>query len=157
MDWIDFLRWAHILGACVLIGTGAGIAFFMFMANRTGDPKFIAQTAGVVVLADWIFTASAVVIQPITGVLLATAIGWPLDSPWILLSIFLYLVIGCLWLPVVRIQLKLKHIAEAAVTTRQDLPPVYHKLFRRWFWCGVPAFTTILMLLWLMVAKPAWQ
>ena len=35
MAWIDFLRWAHVIGATVLLGTGAGIAFFMVMAHRT--------------------------------------------------------------------------------------------------------------------------
>ena len=27
MDWLHLLRWAHIIGAAVLLGTGAGIAF----------------------------------------------------------------------------------------------------------------------------------
>ena len=42
------LRWAHVLGACVLIGTGAGIAFFMLMAHRTGDARVIAAVARIV-------------------------------------------------------------------------------------------------------------
>ena len=101
MLWLEFLRWAHIIGATVLLGTGAGIAFFMVMAHRTNDARLVAHTAGVVVLADWLFTATAVVAQPITGALLALEIGWPLTEGWILLSLALYVFVGCFWLPVV--------------------------------------------------------
>lgn len=75
MEWIDLLRVAHVLGACVLIGTGAGIAFFMLMAHRTADPSFIAKTASVVVVADMVFTATAAIVQPITGYLLMRDLG----------------------------------------------------------------------------------
>ena len=78
MEWMHFLRWAHIIGATVLLGTGAGIAFFMVMAHRTRDARLIAHTASVVVIADWLFTATAVVAQPVTGTLLAMEMGWPL-------------------------------------------------------------------------------
>ena len=39
------LKLMHVIGATVLFGTGLGIAFFMFMANRTRDPATIAHTA----------------------------------------------------------------------------------------------------------------
>lgn len=154
MVWIDLLRWAHVLGATVLIGTGAGIAFFMLMAHRTGDAKLIAHTAGVVVIADWIFTASAVVIQPITGVLLANAVGWPLTQGWIVASFALYLVIGAFWIPVVWMQKRMRDLARIAATDDAPLPEAYHKLYRLWFAFGFPAFFAILVLLWLMVARP---
>ena len=32
------LKFAHIIGATVLLGTGAGIAFFMLLAHMTGNP-----------------------------------------------------------------------------------------------------------------------
>ena len=91
MEALFLVRIAHIIGATVLLGTGAGIAFFMMMAHRTRDPKIIAHTVGVVVIADWVFTASAVVLQPITGLLLAQLTGWPLSEGWIVLSLGLYL------------------------------------------------------------------
>ena len=67
------LKWLHVIGATVLLGTGAGIAFFMLMAHRSGDARVIAGVARIVVIADYLFTASAVVAQPITGALLAHA------------------------------------------------------------------------------------
>ena len=57
-----------MLGATVLIGTGAGIAFFMVMAHRTRDARLIAHVTSTVVVADFLFTASAIVIQPLTNI-----------------------------------------------------------------------------------------
>lgn len=150
----DVLRWMHVLGATVLIGTGAGIAFFMLMAHRTRDPKLIAHTASVVVIADWIFTASAVIIQPITGAWLAYLMGWPLLSGWVLISIILYVIIGGFWLPVVWIQSKMRDLARAAAASGEALPDRYDRLFRLWFLCGIPAFSAILVILWLMLMRP---
>lgn len=153
-EWLILLRWAHVLGACVLIGTGAGIAFFMVMAHRTGDARLIAHTASIVVIADFLFTASAVIVQPITGVLLARAIGWPLTEPWILVSVALYIFIGLLWLPVVCIQSRMRDLARRAVAEAAPLPAAYHRLYRLWFAFGILAFAAILAIVWLMVARP---
>jgi uncharacterized membrane protein len=151
---VDLLRWLHVLGATVLIGTGAGIAFFMVMAHRTGDAKLVAHTASVVVIADWLFTATAVVAQPITGVLLANAVGWKLTEGWILASVGLYVLIGAFWLPVVWMQSRMRDLARAAASENAPLPEAYHKLYRLWFACGIPAFAAILALLWLMLMRP---
>lgn len=155
MEWLFVLRWLHVIGACVLLGTGAGIAFFMLMAHRTKDARFIAQTARTVVIADWIFTASAVLIQPITGIALAHALGWEFSEGWIVLSLGLYVLTGALWLPVVWIQMRLHKLATAAADAGEPLPPAYHQLFRLWFAMGVPAFIAVLTILWLMIARPA--
>ena len=154
MLWIDLLRWLHVIGATVLIGTGAGIAFFMVMAHRTRDARIVAHTAGIVVIADWLFTASAVVIQPITGALLASAIGWPLLSGWVLWSLLLYLFVGAFWLPVVWMQHQMRDLARAAAASHAPLPARYHRLYRACFACGFPAFIAVLAILWLMIARP---
>ena len=151
---VDFLRWAHVLGATVLLGTGAGIAFFMVMAHRSGDPRLIADTAATVVIADWLFTASAVIAQPVTGLWLAYELGWDLTEPWLLLSILLYLLTGAFWLPVVWIQSRLRDLARMAADRGEALPPRYHRLYRIWFACGVPAFLAVLTILWLMLMRP---
>jgi uncharacterized membrane protein len=152
---IEFiLRWIHIIGACILLGTGAGIAFFMVMAHRTRNPVLIAHTAGIVVIADYIFTASAVIVQPITGLWLAHLVGWSLTENWLLISIGLYILVGVFWLPVVWIQAKLSKLARQAVADDTALPDQYFKLYRIWFACGVPAFFAVLTIVWLMVARP---
>lgn len=151
---LEVLRWLHIIGAMVLIGTGAGIAFFMLMAHRTGNPALIAHVAGTVVIADFLFTATAVIAQPVTGMLLAREIGWPLGEGWIVLSLALYVITGLCWLPVVWIQLRLRDLARAAVARGEPLPARYHRLFRIWFLLGFPAFAAVVAIVWLMVARP---
>lgn len=152
--WIEFLRWAHVIGATVLLGTGAGIAFFMVAAHRTRDARLIAHTAGTVVIADWIFTASAVTVQPITGALLAYEIGWPLLSGWVMWSLLLYVFVGVFWLPVIWVQHQLWNLARDAAVGDGVLPERYFRLFRIWFACGIPAFLSVLAIVWLMVNRP---
>jgi len=148
------LRWLHVIGATVLLGTGAGIAFFMVMAVRSGRPALIAHVAGTVVIADLLFTATAVVAQPITGVLLALTLGWDLTEGWIVAALALYVVTGAFWLPVVVIQARLRDLARAAEADGTALPPRFHRLYRIWFVFGFPAFAAVLAILWLMVARP---
>lgn len=154
MATIDLLRWLHVIGATVLLGTGAGIAFFMLMAHRTRDARLIAHVAETVVIADTLFTLTAVIAQPVTGYLLARAIGWPLGEGWIVLSLALYVVTGFFWLPVVWIQIRLRDLARAAHHERCPLPDEYHRLFRVWLACGFPAFASVLTIVWLMLARP---
>lgn len=155
IDWIEVVRLLHVLGACVLIGTGAGIAFFMLMAHRTKDPASIAHTAAIVVIADMVFTATAAIAQPITGTVLALYFGWPMFDGWIAASLVLYVFIGVFWLPVVWIQAKMRDEARLSVETGTPLTPRYMRLYRIWFACGIPAFLAIIALLWLMLTKPA--
>ncbi len=155
MDWIVLLRWLHVIGACVLLGTGAGIAFFMLMAHRTRQAALIAHTGAIVVLADYVFTASAVLAQPVTGTLLALSLGWRLTEGWIVLSLGLYVLTGAFWVPVVFIQRRMRELARAAAARGDALPEAYFRLFRIWFACGFPAFAAVLAIIWLMLARPA--
>ncbi|MBO6891929.1 MAG: DUF2269 domain-containing protein [Roseibium sp.] len=150
----DLLLYAHVIGACVLLGTGAGIAFFMVMSNRSRDPALIAHVSAIVVLADTVFTATAAVLQPVTGYLLVREVGWSLLEGWVLVSLCLYVVVGVFWLPVVWIQIRLRRMAEAAALASEPLPPAYHQLYRIWFACGFPAFFAVLAIVWLMLTKP---
>ena len=149
------IRFLHIAGAAVLLGSGAGIAFFMLMAHRSGDAAIVAGVARIVVLADFVFTATAVVLQPVTGAVLAAMQGYPIFHGWIALSLLLYLVTGAFWLPVVWMQMRMRALAEAAVRAGTPLPPEYRLLFHLWFAFGFPAFAAVLGILWLMVARPA--
>ena len=134
------------------MGTGAGIAFFMFVAVRTGNTENIRQTLKHVVLADWIFTTPAVVIQFVTGIWLMKVLGYSFASTWFYLVISLFLFVGVCWVPVVFIQIRLKDIAAGE---RTDLfSDGFNGLFKWWVGLGVPAFTAMLVLFYLMVFKP---
>ncbi len=148
------LKFLHVIGATVLLGTGAGIAFFMLLAHRSGNVAVIAGVARIVVIADFVFTATAVVLQPITGVLLARTVGYELTEGWIVASILLYLFTGAFWLPVVWMQARMRNLAAQAAASGAPLPAEYHRLFRWWFAFGFPAFAAVLLIFWLMIARP---
>lgn len=154
LDFISIILFLHVIGAMVLVGTGSGIAFFMVMANKSNDAKIVAHTASTVVIADYIFTMTAVIAQPVTGIILAANIGWPITSGWVFVSLLLYAFIGLFWIPVIFIQTIMRDIALAAAANDAPLPRAYHRLYRIWFYCGIPAFTAILMIIWLMLEKP---
>jgi uncharacterized membrane protein len=149
------LKFLHVIGAAILFGTGLGIAFFLFRAERKEDPVAIAATLRTVVVADYLFTATAAVVQPVTGLMLVHLGGYALDQTWILASLALYVLVGLCWLPVVAIQIKMRDLVERALATKEgSLPPRYHRLARLWFWLGWLAFLSMLGIFWLMIAKP---
>jgi uncharacterized membrane protein len=153
-DLYHLLKLAHIVGAAVLFGTGIGIAFFMLMAHRSRDVAMIAHTAKIVVIADMVFTATAVVAQPLTGIGLAHVAGYSLLSPWILASVALYLFVGLFWLPVLVFQKRMRDLAAQALVSGRPLPQAYDRYFRVWFVFGWPAFAAMVAIFWLMIARP---
>lgn len=154
MDLFHVLEYLHILGAMVLFGTGLGIAFFMYMADRSGDVALIAGTARIVVIADLVFTATAVIVQPVTGLAMVMLSGHTLDESWIVLSLALFVMVGLLWLPVVWMQNEMRKMAVAARDGGTVLPARYRRYMRLWFWMGWPAFFGVLAILYLMIEKP---
>lgn len=153
MDNYLLLKLLHILSATVLMGTGAGIAFFMLMASRSENFAAISLTAKHVILADWVFTTPAVLVQCITGVMLMQILGYSYSSIWFFWVASVFTLIGLCWLPVIYIQYRLKQCAE---TVLEDESALTH--FRRWMglWVmlGIPAFLAMLVVFWLMIFKP---
>ena len=149
------VKWLHILSSTVLFGTGLGSAFYMFFASRTRDPHVVATVVRYVVIADWAFTTPTIILQPLTGFWLIHIAGFPLTSPWILWSIVLYLVAGAAWLPVVWMQIRMRDMAKVARDTGTSLPPRYWQLLRAWVALGIVAFAALVVVFYLMVAKPS--
>jgi uncharacterized membrane protein len=148
------VKFLHVLGAIVILGTGIGIAFFMLMAHRSGEAAFIARTAATVVIADMLFTATAVILQPVTGYMLMTLSSTNFAERWLATSLMLYAVAGLFWVPVILMQIEMRDLARLAIAQQQQLPPRYFALFRRWFCFGIPGFGSVMIILWLMIAKP---
>ncbi|MBK1615479.1 hypothetical protein CKO44_18625 [Rubrivivax gelatinosus] len=154
---MDYLvaKWLHILSSTLLFGTGIGSAFQMLLASLNRQPQAVAVVVRQVVWADWLFTATSIVLQPASGLYLLHVLQLPLTTPWVLWSIALYLLAGGCWLPVVWLQMRMRRLAEAAAAAGEGLPPLYFHYLRWWAALGVPAFVALLAIFWLMVAKPA--
>jgi uncharacterized membrane protein len=148
------LKAIHIVSSTVLFGTGLGTAFFKWIVDRAGSVVAIRVVGEKVVLADWLFTTPAIVIQAVTGIALARLLGFPLTHGWLACAIGLYCLAGLCWLPVVWLQMRMRDMARDSEAHATSLPPQYWTYARVWFWLGVPAFLSVIVVFWLMVAKP---
>lgn len=149
------LKTLHIVSSTILFGTGLGTAYFMLMANRSGNRAAIATVTRVVMKADLYFTTPSGFVQPLTGVAMALMVDFPMQfAPpnWLGLSILLYLLAGVCWLPVLWLQWRMHVIAAHAGEPK--LPPLYWRYEKIWAALGVPAFSALLVVFWLMTAKP---
>ena len=155
MNTYLLLKWIHIVSSVLLVGTGLGSAFYLFFANRSGSVQAQAVVARLVVRADTWFTTPAGIIQPVTGVAMASMAGWPLTTPWLALSVGLYVLAGLCWLPVLWLQWRMAAMARTAADAGAPLPAPYARYARWWEALGYPAFIAMLAVYYLMVAKPA--
>ena len=142
------LKTLHFLSASILFGTGIGIAFFMLRAYLSGNTEALAVTVRNVVLADWIFTVPAVVVQLTTGLWMTRLLGISHGSSWYLWSMWLFALIGLVWLPLVGIEIKIRSALNNGAKLAELAP-----LMRIWIALGVLVFTGIAALYVLMVAK----
>ena len=143
LDSYLILKLIHTLSATILAGTGIGIAFFMYMANRSENIHAIAVTTRHVVLADWIFTTPAIIIQLITGFWLMKILNYSFSSPWFMAAIGLFLFVGACWIPVVFIQYQLRNIAVTQLETAA-IEKRFKLLMKRWTILGIHAFIGII-------------
>ncbi|RYY73104.1 MAG: DUF2269 domain-containing protein [Gammaproteobacteria bacterium] len=153
MDNYLLIKYLHILSAFILAGTGVGIAFFMWMATRTKNISVIVITAKHVILADWIFTAPAILVQFITGSLLMEKLQYSFESPWFMSVFSLFVFVGFCWVPVIVLQYRLKKLAIEAEAIG-ILGGNFYRVLKYWVALGIPAFIGILIIVWLMVFKP---
>ena len=148
------VKWIHVISSTILFGTGIGSAYYMLVASLNRDARIAYFVVRNVVIADWIFTTTAVIVQPLSGFYLVYLAGFPPTSRWIVWSTILYLVAGACWLPVVWMQVRMRDMARDAAAAGTELPPRYWRYHRLWVALGIPAFFALLIVFWLMLAKP---
>ncbi|HFS67645.1 MAG TPA: DUF2269 domain-containing protein [Flavobacteriia bacterium] len=149
----DVLIFVHILSAILLLGVGAGSAFYKFMADKSGNLEVIVHTNKMVVLADWLFTTPSAILQPLTGVMLVNLLSLSWTTPWLLVSIILYTFAGLLWLVAVYLQIRMKNMATEAQRAERGLEKNYFLLVRYWTLLGVFSFLAMAGVFVLMVFR----
>lgn len=147
-------KWLHILSSTVLFGFGAGTAWYFWNAHLSGDPALIARVGKMVVRADWIFTGTSGLVQPVSGLALVRLAGFSPFESWLVAAYIFYAIAFLCWAPVVWLQIKAQRLAQAAAEKGASLGPEYHRTMRLWFALGWPAFLGLTATFWLMVAKP---
>ena len=153
MDYL-FVKWVHILSSTILFGTGLGSAFYLFMAHRSKDTASIAFSARHVVIADFLFTAPAVIVQFVNGMWLLHLTGFSFEDHWVAWAVTLYVFAGLCWLPVIWMQIRMRDMAKLALETASPLPDEYWLMARWWTILGSLAFPAVVAIFWLMVMKP---
>ncbi|HWW82633.1 MAG TPA: DUF2269 domain-containing protein [Vicinamibacterales bacterium] len=148
------LKAIHVVSAAVLFGTGLGTAFFKWITDRTGNVPAIRVVSEKVVLADWLITLPAIIVQALTGFALTRLMGYPLTHGWLAWSIALFFLAGACWVPVVWLQIQMRNLARTSEREGLPVPAVYRAYARVWFWLGVPAFAAVALVFWMMIAKP---
>ena len=148
------VKWIHILSSTLLFGTGIGSAFYMLFAGLHREPRIVWFVTRYVVIADWHFTATAAIVQPLSGLYLMHLAKVPLTSRWIAWSFALYFLAGACWLPVAWMQIRMRDMARAAMEAGAPMPAVYARYLRTWILLGIPAFVSLVVVFYLMVAKP---
>jgi uncharacterized membrane protein len=156
LDLYLFVKTLHVLSATVLFGTGAGIAFFMLKGHLSGVSAARRFAAATTVRADYLFTLPAVIVQPLSGTWLVWKGGFDWSDWWLVATYALYLLAGACWLPVVAVQIRMKAVLDAEAVTGILDEATLSRLFRWWFALGWPAFGGLIVVFYLMVAKPSW-
>lgn len=154
IDAYLWLKWLHVLSSTVLFGTGIGTAFQMWFVHRRGDVAAIAVVSRNVVLADWLFTLPAGIVQPITGFALAMSSGLSAFTSWLVATYAIYLIAFACWVPVVVMQIRVRDLSARAAAAGTALPREYDQAMRLWFALGWPAFIGLMAVFMLMIAKP---
>lgn len=145
----------HIISSTILFGFGMGTAWYFWNAHRTRNPATIATVGQMVVRADWIFTGTSGIVQPLSGLWLIHSTGYSLTEPWLVLTYWLYGLAFACWVPVVGLQIRAQKLAATAERRNTELGADYHRIMHLWFALGWPAFFSLVGIFWLMVAKPA--
>ena len=156
MNLYLLIKTLHIVSATIVFGTGIGIANFMLFGHRSRLARERFFAVRMTVTADFLFTLPAVIIQPASGAWLVWHGGFLWNDYWLVFTYGLYLLAGACWVPVVVIQMRMKAMLAAQQRGEAFDEASYNRLFRIWFVLGWPAFGGLLIIFWLMVAKPTW-
>jgi uncharacterized membrane protein len=155
IDLILAIKFVHVLAAAAMFGTWLGIAGFMLLAQRSGNPSVVALVAQFAVRLELFVVAPALALLPISGFPLAWAIGLdPLNEIWIDVSLVIYAVVVAVWLAALRFEIRLRKMARQAALGRAPVDDAYPRLFRIWFALAGVILAGMIALLLLMVWQP---
>jgi uncharacterized membrane protein len=155
IDIILAIKFIHVLFAAAMFGTWLGISGFMLLAYRSGNPSVVALIAQFAVRIELFVVAAALVLQPISGFPLASAIGLTaLNEFWIDVSLLLYVAVVAVWLLSLRIEIRLRNMARQAALGRGTIADGYTRLFRIWFALAAFLLAAMIAIILLMVWQP---
>lgn len=140
----------HILGAMVFMGNIVATAAWLSMAKRSGSGGAIQMATRAVMVTDVLFTLPGSLLLLLNGGILGT-VFFKAKAPWIFASIALFLLSAVVWLALlVPIQRRMLVLSQSEPTGTEMAG-----LMAKWFRFGGIATLLALIVLVLMVVKPA--
>jgi uncharacterized membrane protein len=149
------LKLIHVLAVVLFLGNITTGIFWKANADRTRDPRIIANMLEGIIQADRIFTMPPIILLLIGGIGAAIAGNYPiLGTGWIFWSILLFTVSGIAFMAHVSpSQRKMLALVRGSETSLDW--PAYRALSHRWELWGAVALITPAIAAVLMVMKPA--
>ena len=154
LDLTFALKFVHMITVAVMLGAWLGIALFMVFARRAGNTSVVALTTVFVVRAEMAVMAGAVVLVPVTGVLLALAFGAPLTAYWIEASGTIYAGVVLVWILNLLIEMRIRRLSKDAALAAALLPASYRRLFWVWSVFTIAGLGGMVAIMALMVWRP---
>ena len=155
MELYSAIKLVHVLSAALLIGVGAGTAFFLWYTHRSGEIGAIRIATRAALLVEWWIIVPTVVLQPLTGFWMLDVDGQALQQPWTVAALLLFSVAGVVWVPAVALKIRMHNFARAAAERRLPLPPEFHRWMHWWLALWWTIFLLTLAILALMVFRPS--
>ncbi len=142
-NWIKII---HIMSAVVLFGISLGSAGYLFFSKYVDGISNRIAILRQVAVVDWVFTAIAGIIQPITGFMLIDEKAYVLKPEWWLITLLGYGFAGACWFPAVYLRGQCESLLIA--------DPVISSKFVRYFngrlWLSVLAFLLLIIVFYFM-------
>jgi uncharacterized membrane protein len=155
IDVIFAIKFVHVLAAATMFGTWLCLALFMLFAHRSGNTSVVALVAQFVVTIEKAVMIPAMLLQPLSGFPLASAIGLqPFGEFWILVSLVVFAVIVVCWVLAMRAEIRIRGLAREAALESEPLPKPYRRLFRTWCMLAVPLLIAMMCVVALMIWQP---
>jgi uncharacterized membrane protein len=144
----------HMLGIVLFLGNIIVTGVWKVMADRTGNPAVVGFAQRLVTLTDWVFTAGGAALVLAGGYGMAYSVGYDTGSGWLLLAITLFSASGVIWVAIlIPVQIRQARLARS-FEPGGEIPPLYWRLNRQWYFWGILATIIPLANLYVMVVKP---
>lgn len=146
----------HVFSAVVFVGNIMTAAYWKVRADSSGNLEAMSVTAQGLLRADYTFTLPGIIGLLVTGIAMVGITGWErFQEPWLSLSLVLLILTGIIWgVALLPLQKRMARLARQGAASG-TLDPAYRQASKRWAMFG--GFATLLpvVILILMVLKPA--
>lgn len=150
----DLAKFLHVTGVAMLMGNITVTAIWKFFADRDGRPEVLGFAQKLVTYTDWSMTFWGVILLMASGYYMAISADFNLRQGWLFWSQVLFVLAGMIWLLlIVPIQMKQARLAKAF--SAADVGEEYRALSKRWLVWGLTSTVPLVIVTWLMLAKPS--